>query len=1090
VDAGPRRLAAVMVPDIVGYSALTQRDEALALKLGKEHEEIVRPLLLLHGGREVKALGDGFLTEFESALDAVRCSVDIQRTFYNRNRKPGAVPVELRIGIHVGDVVHRDGDVFGDAVNIASRINPVADPGGICVSGAVYEQVRNKIEIPFHALEATPLKNISYPVALYRLELPWHARAHVRGTPWADRETELDTLCRSLEGASRGEGSIILLSGEAGIGKTRLFDEAMHRMQSLGLRPLKARGLPGDTSPPYSYWAEAAREYLRDLTPALLSKGVGEQAADIATLAPELAERLGNPTAPPGLNPDQERLRFYDGIVRFFENIARQTPLAIFFDDLQWADTATLRLLQYASRRISGHRLLLACAYRTGDLEENQVLKELILELTRQRLATQIALKRLGERDVERLVAGILSTDQPFPEVVRLVYEKTGGNPFFVEEVVQGLIESGAIFHGDRGWERKSIADVRLPDSVRSVIQQRLRRLDAESLDVLRWAAIIGVEFNFDLLQKVSGVDESKLFDVLDGLLNARLVMEGEGSRGGPTYLFADHQVRSALYEDMNRARRRKYHLQIARAMEEAGAGQRPERFGELAHHYFEGSDVAKSLDYTTRAAQRASELYAHEESYRMLQTALELVEEDVGSPKKAELMARLGEESFLAGYVTEASAHFVEAAQLFEPLGDKRRLSYVYGRLMMIHADNLQDTDAAVKFGEKQLLLLEELEETPELTAAHQELGFLFSASDDYERARTHFQKVVELSARQPNPDAEATATQFLGFLSPVEEKAHGFQLLEEGVKIAQSRGATRYATKLTNLGENFGILKADTQAAARCFRTAVEVATRMGLPGYATVANAMLAQRVHLPAGNWDEARRLSEAALASPVATPSSSRTAIGTIALINLYRGEFDRCAARMGSLPPRGTLSPRIDALDARELLLVRLALATGDLVQAERELEPVYELLTRAPDNLTTVSPKIDALSLLIELRLRQDRASDAEKVLSELEHLANALSETWSSSVLARTRGLVALHRQNPTEAAQFFLESAKGWKEVGYPYECAVSLYYLGTAAQLSGDSASAAAAFNEALDTFERLGARPYIERVLKAKAARSS
>lgn len=1089
MDEGTRRLAAVMVTDIVGYSSLTQRDESLALKLGREHEEMVRPLLLLHGGREVKALGDGFLVEFESALDAARCAIDIQRTFFNRNRKPPVVSIELRIGIHVGDVVHRDKDVFGDAVNIASRIEPLADPGGICVSGAVYEQVRNKVEYPFIALEATPLKNISYPVALYRLELPWHARVRVRSTPWADRETELETVCRSLEGASRGEGSILILSGEAGIGKTRLIEEAMRRMEALGLRFLKARGLPGDTSPPYSYWAEVAREYLRDLAPSLFQKVVGEQAADIAKLAPELKERLGNPTAPPGLDPDQERLRFYDGIVRFFENIARQTPLVVFFDDLQWADTATLRLLQYASRRLPGHRLLLVCAYRETDLEENPVLKELLLELTRHRLATQIGLKRLGERDVEKLVAGILSTDQPFPEVVRLVYEKTGGNPFFVEEVVQGLIESGAIFQGDRGWERKSIADVRLPDSVRSVIQQHLRRIDAQSLDVLRWAAIIGVEFNFDLLQKVSGVDETKLFDVLDGLLSARLVKEGEGSRGEPTYVFVDHQVRSALYEDMNRARRRKYHLQIARAMEEAGAGERPERFGELAHHYFEGSDVAKSLDYTTRAARRASELYAHEESYRMLQTALELVEEDVGSPKKAELLDQLAEESFLAGYLTEASSHFREAAQLFEKLGDKRQLSHVYGRLMMIHADNLQDTESAVDFGERQLLLLEELEETPQLTAAHQELGFLFSAAGDYERARSHFQKVIELSARQPDVDAEATATQFLGFLSPIEEKAHAFQLLEEGVKIAQSRGGIRYATKLTNLGENLGILKADTQAAARCFRTAREVATRMGLPGYATVANAMLAQRVHLPAGNWEEARRLSEGAIASPAASPSSSRTATGTLAIIEMYRGEFDRCATRLGNFVPQGRLNPRIDALDAGELLRVRLALATGDLAQAERELEPVYELLARAPDNCTTVVPKIDTLALLIELRLRQDRAPLAEKLLTELERLSNALAETWSSSVLAHARGLAAAQWSESKEAERFFLESAKGWKELGYPYESAVNLYHLGVAAQSAGDSASAAAAFNEALEIFQRLEARPFIDRILAAKPASS-
>jgi predicted ATPase len=1078
-----------MVTDMVGYSALTQRDEALALKLVKEHEDIVRPLLLLHGGREVKALGDGLLTEFESALDAVRCSIDIQRTFYNRNRKPGVAPMELRIGIHVGDVIHRDGDVFGDAVNIASRITPVADPGGICVSGAVFEQVHNKVEIPFQPLEATPLKNISHPVSLYRLELPWHARQRVRGSPWSDRESELEIVCRALEGASRGEGSIVILSGEAGIGKTRLFDEATHRTQSLGFRTLRARGLPGDTSPPYSYWAEIAREYLRDLSPALLQKAVGEQGPDIAKLAPELAERLGNPAAPPGLDPDQERLRFYDGILRFFEGVTRQVPLAIFFDDLQWADTATLRLLQYAARRLPGHRVLLVGAYRVDDLEENAVLKELVHELTRQRLATQIALKRLGEREVERLVAGLLSTDQPFPEVVRLVFEKTGGNPFFVEEVVQGLIESEAIFHGDRGWERKSMADVRLPDSVRSVIQQRLRRLDADALDVLRWAAIIGVEFNFDLLQKVSGVDESKLFDVLDGLLNARLVTEGEGSHGSPTYLFADHQIRSALYEDMNRARRRKYHLQVARAMEERGAGERPERFGELAHHFFEGSDLAKSLDYTTRAARRASELYAHEESYRMLENALELVEEDVGSAKKAELLVQLGHERTLAGHAKEASADFEAAAKIYEQLGTKRQLAHVYGELMMLRADLLHDTEGAMKFGERQLELLQELEESPELTVAHQELGFLFQAAGDFERSRPHFQKVIELASRQPDADAEATALQFLGFTSPIEEKVRAIQYMEEGVKVAQARGGTRYATKLINLGEIFAIIKADTEAAARCYRTSREVARRMGIPGYALSAEASLGHRVHFAAGNWDEARRLAEGALASPVISPDTHTVATATLAAIALCRGNFGECASRLEAGESTWNAAPRIDYLDLRELLRARLSLTTGDLVQGERELESIAALLAPKPVNLTTVAPSIWTQALLVELRLRQDRVADAEASLAELERLVRALSEKWGSSRLAHARGLVAAHRGEPKAAQTAFFESAAGWKELGFPYESAVSLVEGGMAAQAAGDFAGAAAALNDALETFERLGARPYIDRIRAAKAARS-
>ncbi|MGA7924202.1 MAG: tetratricopeptide repeat protein, partial [Thermoplasmata archaeon] len=225
-------------------------------------------------------------------------------------------------------------------------------------------------------------------------------------------------------------------------------------------------------------------------------------------------------------------------------------------------------------------------------------------------------------------------------------------------------------------------------------------------------------------------------------------------------------------------------------------------------------------------------------------------------------------------------------------------------------------------------------------------------------------------------------------------------------------------------------------------------------------------------------------------SAVGSTGSRNLALATPVLIGMYRGEYDRSAARLGPVISPRTTIPRIDNLDARELLRARLALATGDLVQAEREIVPLYEILIRVPDIMTTVPQKIRGFVLMIELRLRQDRLSDAERHLGELEQLTQALAEKWSSSTLAHARGMIEARRGNLTAAAKHFLESAKGWKELGYPYESAVSLYELGVTSQSADDPASAAAAFNEALEIFQRLEARPYVDRILAAKAARVS
>jgi len=172
----PRRLAAIMFTDMVGYTAAAQADETAALNLLREQEELVRPIFASHEGREIKSTGDGFLVEFSSALRAVQCAVEILERLHGRNGRPGATAIRVRVGVHLGDVEERENDIFGDAVNIASRIEPLAPPEGICVSGPVFDQVRNKIAVPFESLGPQSLKNVRYPIDVYRVTLPWDVR--------------------------------------------------------------------------------------------------------------------------------------------------------------------------------------------------------------------------------------------------------------------------------------------------------------------------------------------------------------------------------------------------------------------------------------------------------------------------------------------------------------------------------------------------------------------------------------------------------------------------------------------------------------------------------------------------------------------------------------------------------------------------------------------------------------------------------------------------------------------------------------------------------------------------------------------------
>jgi TolB-like protein/tetratricopeptide (TPR) repeat protein len=186
-----------MFTDIVGYTALTQNNESFAMQVLQKHNELLRPIFPKHHGKEIKTIGDAFLIEFESALEAVLCAVEIQESLHNYNKQSssGDYKIKLRIGVHLGDVVYRENDVFGDAVNIASRIQPLAEPGGICVSEQVYDQLRNKLTYEMIKLEQVKLKNVLYPVDVFQIALPWEPVPRVLSRP---PESEAIPLRRRL----------------------------------------------------------------------------------------------------------------------------------------------------------------------------------------------------------------------------------------------------------------------------------------------------------------------------------------------------------------------------------------------------------------------------------------------------------------------------------------------------------------------------------------------------------------------------------------------------------------------------------------------------------------------------------------------------------------------------------------------------------------------------------------------------------------------------------------------------------------------------------------------------------------------------
>jgi len=440
-----------------------------------------------------------------------------------------------------------------------------------------------------------------------------------------NREQEIKILRARLDATLRGEGGLVFITGEAGIGKTRLAYELRSYAKLRGAQCLMGRGGQREGAVPYQPWSAIIKEYVRWAPPLLVFKAVGTFAPELAKLVPELGEKLG--TIPPSASAlgAQEHVRLYEAVAQFFVSISRETPLALFLDDLQWFDDASMGLLHHMVRAITAEHLLVIGAYRDLDLEDQRSLSRSVAEINRERLSYALPLKRLAFDHVLQMVRQTFGEKVP-GELPDLVYAKTEGNPFFVEEVLRSLVEEGAVYPVEKGWGVKDLSDVHVPRGIKEVAQKRLERLDEESSHVLSLAAVVGREFSFPMLREVTGLDEDRLIDIIDKCLQARLVV-ARHILGEEVYAFADTQLRDVLYEDISPVRRRRHHLKVGEAIENVYTGKTDDYLEALAYHFLEGNDLSKAVNYAQKAGDKAARLFAWDQARRYYETALKLME-------------------------------------------------------------------------------------------------------------------------------------------------------------------------------------------------------------------------------------------------------------------------------------------------------------------------------------------------------------------------------------------------------------------------------------------------------------------------------
>jgi predicted ATPase/DNA-binding SARP family transcriptional activator len=510
------------------------------------------------------------------------------------------------------------------------------------------------------------------------------------------RVPELGLLEAAADEAVSGRGRLVLVSGEAGIGKSRLLEELADRL-ARRCDVLWGNCHQGEGAPPYWPWIEALRGLFGQREPAAVATALGTGAGVLAQILPEILPPVGPPIAPqiggagvdligpPPLDPAAARFRLHQVIVDVLGRFARGRPLVVVLEDAQWADVASLELLRFLADRVPKAAILVVVSYRDAEPDASSLLAEVLGALARLPGLRRVALVGLGPSDVARYI--VQTTDvEPSPAAVAAVHARTEGNPFFVGELARLLVSEGQL-----GMARSGSSVLEgVPTGVRDVIRTRLSRLPAATNEVLIVAAVIGREFELSVLAAAHQVDQDGALDLLDAALAAGLVGEDPGQIG--RFRFSHALVRDTIYRELSALRRARLHARVGRILE-AAAKLAP--VAELANHFFLAAPVVgpdPAFGYALHAADAAQASLAYEQVEDQLHRALQLLEQMPAGPDRAEL--ELGVQDRLAallamtqGYGSpDVSRAWARAHELCQQVDDSERLFGALWGLGTVH--------------------------------------------------------------------------------------------------------------------------------------------------------------------------------------------------------------------------------------------------------------------------------------------------------------------------------------------------------------------------------------------------------------------
>jgi class 3 adenylate cyclase/tetratricopeptide (TPR) repeat protein len=707
------------------------------------------------GGQVAQYLGDGVMAFFgypqahdDDAERAVRAGLAILDAISETNRASRGhhkLEIAVRAGIHTGLVVMHEGDqgikAFGDVPNIASRVQTAAAPNTTLITHPVLQLVSGLFVVEDRGTQT--LKGVPEPVQLYRVLRSSGVRGRLRSsasrglTPFVGRDDELRLLMNRWELAREGEGQVVLITGEAGIGKSRLVRQFQERLSTSSHRWIQAECSPYLQQTPFASTAdvihqgfnwsgvESVEEKLDRLDENIALAGL-KPAEAVPLIAPLLNLPVPDKYPPLLLSPEQQRKRLLATLIGWLFGTTRGQPPVVVLEDLQWSDPSSLELQQLTAEQNATVPMLLLYTARP----------EFRAPWPMRAHHTQITLNRLSRSQAREMVTRVAASEALPEDVLDTVVERTGGVPLFAEELTRALLEGGTVVHP-------------IPATLQNSLMARLDRLGSAK-DVAQVASVIGREFSYELLHIVSKMTEDELQSALAKLTEAELIY----ARGIPPeaiYQFKHALVQDAAYEALLKSHRRQLHRRVAETLAEIYpevAETQPEL---LALHWTEAGAADPAVAAWRKAGRQAVKRFANAEAIADLSRALEMLNNLPES--RARDTEEIGLQMLLTrpliatkGYTApEVERACYRARDLSQRMGDSPHLSAILGGLFSVYY-NRGELPTALELANQMLSFAERKNDPIRLVWAHYSLGMIFVDSGDYFSSRHHFEKSLAL--------------------------------------------------------------------------------------------------------------------------------------------------------------------------------------------------------------------------------------------------------------------------------------------------------------------------------------------------------